>query len=530
MSGATYSFVICRSSGENVGEAIGAKQRQWSQVVNAPSTATVSVQLGDRLAALMVPSAHPRCKVYRTEPGEPRELVFYGSLPQNGFSADAASDTLTCKFQDPAWIFARRYSLGTETFTATDQGLILWGLVAAQNARSGGDTWIRQGNVTTGVTRDRAFSRQTLAQLFDDMTKVINGCDWEIAPVDYYELNGTRAMGVLNVYDEQGSDRPNAVFGYSPSGVANIQNATLAYLDVTTIATVTGVTTSQGQISGTAGTAEESGFGLLEQVTADQDVSVQATVDAKAQGIVAEQNSLRPVVGITGPLPDAPQPVADYGKGDTVRVAILRGAFQQVSSPRMMAFTVDVGQEGELATTLVLATPPGAYVEPPTPPDEPDGGGGGPPSAPLVITAPTTTHDGTGSSTTTPGEYYSTSPGHTLRQNTGGVTAYISQRTILGLTIGNTYTVKAWVRGKAEMAQPGTDFRLLVGGNGGLAGATFSANDAAHVFSANAATRTTWQQLSVTFTATATTEYVGAKSGGATSPFNTCYLSDWTIE
>ena len=149
----SFSFVVCKSTGEPVGEALSASARVITRALNAPTTATLTLRLGDSLAGYMVPGTG-RLKVYRSatvaeiaaNPAATRQLLFYGSLPAEGLTMDAGADTVTGVYQDPRWVLARRYALGTETYAATDQGDILWGLVNTQNARSGGDTWIRQGS------------------------------------------------------------------------------------------------------------------------------------------------------------------------------------------------------------------------------------------------------------------------------------------------------------------------------------------------------------------------------------------------
>jgi hypothetical protein len=363
-----YSFVICKSTGEELGEATAAKKRSFTRARNVPMSATVSLQLSDPIAPFLLPGANPRLKIYSTptpaelaaNPGAVRTLRFYGDvpkLPQPLVTISAKDDTITAVFNDPRWVLARRFALGdgTETYAGVDQGLILWNLINTQNARSGGETWIRQGATTTGTLRDRVYGQALISQLFDDMTKLLGGPDIDLVPIDYYVAGGTRAMGNLTVYASQGIDRPNAVFGYSPIGVSNVDDATLTFLDVTTKATVTGNTVNSVPVVGTAGTPDANGLGLLEDVQADPDVSTQQTVDAKAQGIIDLQGGLRPIVQVSNPLPNAPQPFSDYDLGDTVRYAINRGAFQVITSPRVQSFTVDVGQNGELATSLVAA-------------------------------------------------------------------------------------------------------------------------------------------------------------------------------
>lgn len=363
---ARYSFVVCRPSGEPVGEAVNASARSIGRQLNSARTATVVLQLGDALAPSLLPG-FARLKVYRAptaaelaaNPGATRTLVFYGSLPAENLTFDGNADTATAVFADPRWKLARCYAApnGSEVYTATDQGLIAWGLVNTQNGRTGGDTWLRQGATTTGILRDRTYDRQLVSQLLDDLTQVLDGPDIDVIPQDGFALTTPdRTMGLFTVYARQGTDRPNAVFGYGPDILSNVQNAAITYLPVTTLATMIGTDANGVPVIGTYGTPDANGFGLLEDYSAAPDVSVQATVDAETRGAIFEEAGLRPVVTITQPLPDAPRAFVDYDAGDTIRVNIKRGAMTLTNAAlRVHGFDLAIDQEGAENVTLTLA-------------------------------------------------------------------------------------------------------------------------------------------------------------------------------
>jgi hypothetical protein len=360
---ARYTFTLCRASGEPVADAIEATSRELSFRRNGIHTATVGVPLGSRFAGLVEPGLS-RIKVWRErsaaelalDPGLDSVLEFYGPLPTEGFTVDPAGDTLTVVFSDPRWVLARRYALGTESFAGTDQGSILWGLVNTQNARSGGDTWIRQGGVTTSILRDRVYDRQVVWQLFDDMTNLLDGCDVDIDPRDDYPTS--RIMGDLRVYAQQGSDLPAVHFAYGNGLLANCQNIKVTYAPVTTYASLVGAAgpTSGTQLSAAYGTPTEAGFGLLEDFTSDPDVSVQATLDAKAVGTVLEKQGLRPILTIEEPTTEAPRALEAYYLGDTVRASVTKGSFALFDQRvRVDGIDISISQEGYESVRLTLA-------------------------------------------------------------------------------------------------------------------------------------------------------------------------------
>lgn len=363
-------YVACAYTGEPIGEipAIGAKTLALQ--LNGVHQATVTARLTDPLAPSLLPGLAPRLKVYRTrsaselaaDPTLQPELVFYGSLPAENVQADAAADALTLTFSDPRWVLARRYSaptVGSDTYAATDQGSILWGLVNTQNARTGGDTWIRQGGVTTGTTRDRTYDRRSVLELFDEMTKVLDGPDVDVDPRDGWTEAGNRVMANLRVYGRQGSDLSGTVaFAYGEGLASNVLAAQVSYLPQTTYATFTG---TQGDaaapLSASYGTPSEVPFGLLEQYQSDPDVSTSATLAAKATGAVLEGQGLRAVVTVAQPTSEAPQPWEHYYLGDTVRAVIRKGAIELDQQVRVAGFTVTTQTDGREDTGLTLFQP-----------------------------------------------------------------------------------------------------------------------------------------------------------------------------
>lgn len=67
------------------------------------------------------------------------------------------------------------------TYTAQDQGEILWGLIAHTQAQAGGSWGVTKGTVTTGQVRDRSyFIGENIGDLAGKLQEVINGMYWTI--------------------------------------------------------------------------------------------------------------------------------------------------------------------------------------------------------------------------------------------------------------------------------------------------------------------------------------------------------------
>ena len=235
-----------------------------------------------------------------------------------------------------------------------DQGAIAWGLVDTQNGRAGGDTWIREGGTTTGITRDRTYDRRPVLGLLDDLTQVINGPDIDIDPRDGWgEASPTRVMGNLRVYGQQGSDRPDVHLVYGAGLPSNVETVERSRLPVITEATITGTTEGTAPLESTYTVAAGSAYGLLESVESDPDLSVQSTLDQKVTGLVQARQAPVQVLSVGDLTADAPRPWEAFYLGDTVRVTARRGALQVNAEPfRIHGIEISIDPDGREQITL----------------------------------------------------------------------------------------------------------------------------------------------------------------------------------
>jgi hypothetical protein len=383
VAGQSYRFAVCRADGTVINEASGARTRRLTMLLNGVHSATVALPLTDATALGFTPGTG-RLKVYRSpsdaqkaaNPGVSPALLFYGQLPATNVQLDTggSEDTdglATAVYQDPRWRFAFMDTLGTEGPYSTDQGAILWALVAVQNARTGGDTYLLQGSTTTGKIRDRDYrlagatglvgegiGQIILQTAFDEMVALDGGCDYDVTPVDGSVLAApTMQMGTLNVYARQGSLRPNATFTLGADIKSNVQQITLSYAPLVTYSTHTGIDMPGQRIAASFGTpsAAAGQYGLIEQLQNDQSVSDLATLTAKSIADITLMSQLRPIVTISNPLPDAPAVFEDYFIGDTIYVSCRKGSLVLANLPLRVHgidLTIDdVGHENVTLTT-----------------------------------------------------------------------------------------------------------------------------------------------------------------------------------
>jgi hypothetical protein len=543
----SFTTVLCKSTGEPVDFLTRLDGRQIIQQLNLPVSYSIIMRMEDPAYEFALLDQNPRLKVYRpstaaelvAHPTVVSQLVFYGSLPALGVEEDSGTGMAKLTFQDPMWVLNQLYVQAAVTYTGVDQGSILWQLIALQNARTNGDTWIRQGVITTGILRTISYTPgKELAGLIQEMTATDQGCDVAFLPVDYYSIDGTRAMGTFNAYAQRGSLLPDQKFVYTaPLTVgeggglkSNVGSIKRTRAKTVTSATSVGATDTQTYQNTT------SPFGLLEDYETFSDVTISQVLLDKAVGKVANGQNSPMILEVSNPTREAPQPLIDYNLGDTVYVTCRRGGMEFYDIPvRVQGIDITITKDGVLQTKPTLASLPSTIVSPTIP-----GGGGvsdgtgdapgaerASPPAVGVNAAVTTPSHGTGGVTflndgvTDPDDAFNCTGG-------GGGWIY---GTILGLVAFEHYILKVWVRGQATYDVPATkSFKLFVGGTASVPGEEQSADDSAHIWNATQATRETWTQLSLPFLSNATSMKFGIIMQPCSFFTQSVFAHHWTVE
>jgi hypothetical protein len=361
------SFVLCKSTGEPIGEMIRAALRRVERRRNIPTVATVALRLEDPQAVQVQPGLS-RLKVYRTpsagelalNPSASKQLVFYGSLPADGVAEDTDSGLMTLSFMDPRWVLKSRYLIAATSFTATDQATILRTIIATQNTRQA--LWFTTSG-TTGTLRDRNYDAgKNVADLIDEMTKVQSGVDLDFTPLDGYTSSGTRNMGNVFFTSQQGIDRPGAVLFYlmqqgGSSGGGNINKVVSSYAPIFNSSTQQG--TDPSGVANTQRYTAATGYDLLETYETASDAFTSAVLLEKAQGVVFENDSPRRIIEVGEATWHAPVPWVDYDLGDTLRLTVKRGSLQIISQVmKVDGYDAIADQEGNVRGNPILTSLP----------------------------------------------------------------------------------------------------------------------------------------------------------------------------
>lgn len=338
-----WSFLLADSLGNGVAELATGGGRTLTFTRNAYPEATITISHDDDAAAVFFDTLRngiPTLRAYRDG-----VLRFHGELAP--FSETLEEDAqLSLLFRGPS---ARligygqsrgRFTLASRVFSAADAGQIAKTLIDEATGSGIATT----GTIQTSKTRDRTYQYANIGEAITNLTRVLDGFDFEIVPIEY----AAGKIGQFNVYASQGSDLSDTVlFQYGPNTLANVQSVTRQTEPPINYARVLG-TNGLASIKSDPGSIAKYGYWIVQESISD--VAEQATLDDKAQSL------LRPdPIKVVAFSPDptlAPAPWDDYWLGDTVSFFGRRGAFVEDVTARVNKITVVVDDEGNEAAQV----------------------------------------------------------------------------------------------------------------------------------------------------------------------------------
>jgi hypothetical protein len=350
---AEWHWVLTDGNGSGLAELTTAAGKKIDYKRSGLPEASCTISLEDEAASLLwdclLNTSLPRLKAYRDG-----TLRFRGYLAPFQEELEEAA-TMSLVFRGP---FGRLLGDGDGggRFTAesldeiADAGQIAKDLIDAANA----DRTTRiatTGTIETTKLRERTYEYANVGDEIVNLSSatMLDGYDFEVTPSD-----GSTTEGIFNVYAQQGSDQPNAVFEYGEATLANVQQVTRSVLPPVNAVRVLG---AEGDVAEVTDAGSISKYGKWWRQESSSDVADFAVLQDQAYGF------LRPdPIRILDFTPDpalAPLPWDAYWLGDTVPFRGRRGAFNEDVSVRVNGISVAIDENGNEAFEIPDPTTPG---------------------------------------------------------------------------------------------------------------------------------------------------------------------------
>lgn len=333
-----WAFVVADTDGTPLAELTEARARRLTVRLDAGGDAGFSID-GRHEQAETLTELATDLLVYRND-----DLVYRGRIGQTQDQAAADRHTVAVESADYRALLGRRVLYADQSFAATEQEAVGWALIAYTQGLRGGDMGItRRPAQATGVVRDKTWTAgKNIGEALTQLGHLINGFEWDISPELEYR-----------VWTERGADN-GVVLDYG--GLLTGFSRTVNPSAFANAVRVTGDDTLTAEARDAADIATAAS-GRFDAQHGYPDITVQATLAARADWHLAEGRTIRPSWSVTMKAgawngPD------HLWLGDTVLLAVKSGRVNAVEAVRVHALDVGVDDDGAETVQLTLGRPP----------------------------------------------------------------------------------------------------------------------------------------------------------------------------
>jgi hypothetical protein len=356
-----------------------ARGRRLDQKWNSPAELTFTLDGHSPSAALLTELATDVVAFRWHEPTGRDVPVFRGLIDHSEDQLSEQSAVVTFTAHDYFAMLTRRTLRGSANYviTQTDQDQIVYNLMASAvpSAFSPGSflplaTVIRNPDGSSrmgysGQLRDRTYvPGAVIGNAIDDLAKVQGGFDYDVAPGG--PSNSWDSLRIF--YPQQGITRTDTMLMYG----ANVSSLTRT-VSSTDYANLVRVIGNKGSADPNAAQLYSEQWntdsnnititpvGLWMAVENASDVSVQTTLDEKANGDLAIQAVLSP--SYTVKLRAGAYTYGMVNMGDVVPLVIQEGRLNVNTSVRVVGISYDIGDDGQEDVELTVGRPPATLAK-----------------------------------------------------------------------------------------------------------------------------------------------------------------------
>lgn len=333
-----YQIVVRDKQGNELGEFTDWRGLSFSDHVNNYGTAEFQVPLSSQNLLELV-----ALRQYETLIKRNGAIIWAGEQADRFGTLEVNSaNWITIVSHSFLEMFNSAYTAPYVRYEGVDEGQIIKNLVDDFQALTGGDHGFTFGTYLTGVLRDREYSNQNIMEAIINLTELINGADVYIT----FDKE-------INVVSHQGVDKSrHTILEWG----TNIESVTVneSFTNPCNEAIVLGAGFGAEQLVSTyTDTDFRDIYGLRQQRASEIDVSIEDTLDAKAEALVRKFK--QPLITIDLKQLASTTPVlGTISMGDTIKVKIDEGIFDINNKFRVYSRNVSVDDNGKESISYVI--------------------------------------------------------------------------------------------------------------------------------------------------------------------------------
>ncbi len=313
---ARYEVEVWDKSGKVLGDIYQAcSNLTWSKTLNGSEALNFDIDL-NRFEQLLDKNGYATdpfafLEVGRTDIRLKRNGVYILGANVNTISYTDSDPSVKMTVQCVGYLNFYKTQYITAKYSQWYQEDILNDVITKCNAKTGGDYGITRGtSPSTHVKRDRTYERKEVASLIQQMSEVINGCDFAFTPDKKF-----------NTYDAKGVYRPSVVLTYGSGG--NIQSFTVNRSIANVANYIYGIGSGNGSDAVQSSAEDTTSEGFLyrrEKIATWNSVSRQDTLDEHTAAVLHYTKDIIELPTVT--VRDGALDLSVVDTGDSVKVKI----------------------------------------------------------------------------------------------------------------------------------------------------------------------------------------------------------------
>lgn len=350
----SWSFILGPASGGQTTALTGAKNRKVVVRLSAPSEASFDIDGRHPQANDIWELATDLHAVY-SSPGAVGSLVYRGRIGATVDAIDDRSHTVTVNSNDYRELLRRRilYNASTLSYVSMDQADIAWNLIQQTQTLSGGDLSISKGiGNPTGTLRTMNYTAgDSIGDLIQAMSQMLNGFEWDITPISPSAL-------ALNIWSSVRGNSRGVVVEYG--GLATTVRREVRPQDYANSLRITGDQTQttpptpQERTASDIATRDE---GRWDKAVTAPETQLLAALQSRSDYLLAYYQSVIPSYTLTlkrgawlGP--------SHIWLGDPITVVVKTGRLDVVDTElRVYEIEIDIAEDGTDQAILTVGRP-----------------------------------------------------------------------------------------------------------------------------------------------------------------------------
>lgn len=337
-----WQVIVLDRDGTPLGEIVNFVSLSFTTKLNNVGNAVIKVPLNDPTLSGLIAQRRYQVQIKR-------DGVLLWAGEQVNLRADIKDESQGTNFidifcNDYIELFNARRTALSQTYSSTDAGAIAWDLIDTSQSLTDGDFGITQGTIETTVSRDRSYFNQNIMEAIINLSKVVNGFDFEITP-----------NKVFNVYARKGQDKSStAVFQYGVNFKSFGFDSDFG--SPCNEARAVGEGFGPNRLNTTSvNTGSRSSIGLRQQVTIEEDVSVLSTLQDKSDELVNDRSVPINTINFVQAQTTNPR-LGTLVTGDVVRIRAEVGIIDVDNVYRIYGINIKVDQRGNERIEYVVNT------------------------------------------------------------------------------------------------------------------------------------------------------------------------------